>query len=83
MLKIVRSAQAEEDLIGIWIFIANKDQRAADRVLDGLEKKTRLLETHPFAGRDLSEIAEGARSVVSGSYLILYRLHEDRVEVVR
>ena len=83
MTKIVRSAQAEEDLIDIWMFIAISDQHAADRVLDGLEKKTMLLVTHPFAGRNRSEIAEGARSLVSGSYLILYRLREDRVEIVR
>lgn len=34
MSVIQRTAQAEEDLIEIWIYIAQDNPRAADRVLD-------------------------------------------------
>jgi toxin ParE1/3/4 len=59
------------------------NERAADRVLDVLERKTRLLANNPNIGRERFDIAAGVRSVVSGSYLILYRILGDEVEVVR
>jgi toxin ParE1/3/4 len=42
-MRIVRTARAEEDLIDIWTDIALDDERAADRVLDVLERKTRFV----------------------------------------
>ena len=82
-MRIVRTARAEEDLIDIWTYIALDDERAADRVLDELERKTTLLASNPNIGRERFDIAAGVRSVVSGSYLILYRILGDEVEVVR
>ena len=76
-------AKAEEDLIDIWTYIALDDERAADRVLDALERKTTLLARNPNIGRERFDIAAGVRSVVSGSYLILYRILGDEVEVDR
>lgn len=43
MPTIKRTAQAEEDLIDIWLYIAHDDERAADRVLDDIEEKLLLL----------------------------------------
>ncbi|HEY8033156.1 MAG TPA: type II toxin-antitoxin system RelE/ParE family toxin [Methylocella sp.] len=82
-MRIARTARAEEDLIDIWTYIASDNERAADRVLDALERKTNLLASNPNIGRERFDIAAGVRSVVSGSYLILYRIHIDEVEVVR
>jgi toxin ParE1/3/4 len=82
-VRIVRTARAEEDLIYIWQYIALDDELAADRVLVGLERKTSLLARHPNIGRERPDIAEGMRSLVSGSYLILYRILGDEVQVVR
>lgn len=82
-MRIVRTDRAEEDLIDIWTYIALDNERAADRVLDVLERKTRLLANNPTIGRERFDIAAGVRSVVSGSYLILYRILADEVEVVR
>ena len=82
-MRIVRTARAEEDLIEIWSYIAKENETAADRTLDALERKTRLLGLHPHIGRERSDIGKGVRSAISGAYLILYQLLEDRVEVVR
>jgi len=82
-MRIVRTARAEGDLIDIWTYIALDDERAADRVLDVLERKTKLLANNPNIGRERFDIAAGVRSLVSGSYLILYRILGDEVEVVR
>lgn len=40
---IQRTAQTEEDLIDIWLYIADDDVRAADRVLDDIEETFVLL----------------------------------------
>jgi toxin ParE1/3/4 len=82
-MRIVRTPRAEEDLIDIWTYIALDDVRAADRVLDELERKTVLLASNPNIGRERFDIAAGVRRVVSGSYLILYRILGDEVELVR
>jgi toxin ParE1/3/4 len=82
-VRIVRTARAEEDLIDIWTYVALDDERPADHVLDALEKKTRLLANNPNIGRERPDIAAGLRSVVSGWYLILYRILGDEAEVVR
>jgi toxin ParE1/3/4 len=75
--------QAEEDLIEIWLNVAKDDQRAADRLLDDLERRSERLAQHPGMGRRRPDIAAELRYLPVGPYLILYRLTEERVEIVR
>jgi toxin ParE1/3/4 len=82
-LRVIRTLRAEEDLIEVWTHIARDDTRAADRTLDELERRTLLLVRHPEIGRERPDIAAGVRYLTSGSYLILYRLTPDFIEVVR
>jgi toxin ParE1/3/4 len=82
-LRVVRTALAEEDLVEIWLHVAKDDQRAADRLLDELERRTNLLSRHPGMGRERPEIAAGLRYVPAGEYLILYRLTPGHIEIVR
>jgi toxin ParE1/3/4 len=82
-MRVVRAARAEEDLIEIWTYIAMDNKRAADRILDELERKTALLARNPNIGRERFEIAASVHSLVCGSYLILYRILAGEVEVVR
>ena len=42
---------AEEDLLSIWLYIANDGDGAADRLLDRIAHALRLLESNPQAGR--------------------------------
>ncbi|WP_219821280.1 type II toxin-antitoxin system RelE/ParE family toxin [Methylobacter tundripaludum] len=80
---IQRTAQAEEDLIEIWIYIAQDNPRAADRVLDDIEQRFHALADNPLMGRLRSDIAPELRYFVVGSYLILYRTAEDGIQIVR
>jgi toxin ParE1/3/4 len=82
-VRVVRTRQAEEDLIDVWMHVAKDDARAADRVLDELERRTMLLSRYPGLGRERPDIAPDVRYLASGTYLILYRLVEDSVEIVR
>lgn len=51
MPVVKRTAQAEEDLIEIWIYIAQDNPKAADRVLDNIEEKCDALANNPLMGR--------------------------------
>jgi toxin ParE1/3/4 len=83
MPRLVRPAQAEEDLIDIWTFIARDNAAAADRLLDLLDAKSRTLAADPKIGRAREDIAAGVRHFPVGKYLILYREPSDGIEVVR
>ena len=82
-LKVVRTAQSEEDLIAIWSYVAAVSESAADRLLDRFEKRWDLLATQPYSGAARDDIAPGLRHVVVGQYLTLYRVTGDEVIVVR
>jgi toxin ParE1/3/4 len=81
-LSIERTAQAEEDLISIWLFIAQDSPAAADRMLDRIASRWALLAEHPYSGMARDDIAPGIRHVVVGQYVTLYRV-ADRVEILR
>ena len=82
--RLVRTPQAEQDLIEIWQYIARENEAAANRVLDQLERKSRLVAERPYLGRPRDSIRPGLRQTLSGHYLILYRLLPGGgIEVVR
>ena len=75
--------QAEEDLIEIWNYVAQHDIRAADRLLDDLGTRLRLLARYPLAGPVREDMPAGIRHLVIDDYLAFYRLTNDGVEVIR
>jgi len=83
MPGIRRTAQAEEDLIDLWLYIAQDNSGAADGLLDEIEDKFALLAANPQLGPARPDIAEDCRYFPVGRYLILYRLIPDGIEVVR
>jgi toxin ParE1/3/4 len=83
MPDLRRTAQAEEDLIELWLYIAQDNPGAADCLLDEIEDKCTLLAANPQLGAARPDIAPECRSFPVGRYLILYRLIPDGVEVVR
>ncbi|GLS41383.1 hypothetical protein GCM10010869_69800 [Mesorhizobium tianshanense] len=83
LLPIIRTANAEEDLIAIWLHIARDDEAAADRLLDRIEARWQQLATYPFSGAPREDIAPGIRYLVVGEYLTLYRVGEDAIEILR
>lgn len=83
MPEIRRTAQAEADLIDLWVYIAQDNPGAADRLLDEIEDKCALLAANPQLGPARPDIAPDCRYFPVGRYLILYRLIPDGIEVVR
>lgn len=84
MVKVHFTGAAREDLIEIWAHITADSPQAADRVLDRLDAAAEVLAAHPRIGPERDDIRPGLRYLVSGSYLLLYRiLVDDDVEIVR
>ena len=83
MPRVFFTRAAREDLIGIWTHIAADDPAAADRVLDRLDAATAHLTENPQMGPARDDIRPGLRYLVSGSYLLLYRVVGDDIEIVR
>ena len=83
MLQVYFTRVAREDLIAIWTHIAEDDAAAADRVLDRLDEVARHLARNPQMGPARDDIRPGLRYLVSGSYLLLYRITDDGIEIVR
>jgi toxin ParE1/3/4 len=81
--KLEISRPAREDLDEIWFFIAQDNLSAADRFVDFLMDRFPLLAASPRMGRKRDELAPGLRSFPVKSYVILYRLVGNGVEIVR
>jgi toxin ParE1/3/4 len=82
-LTLVISDQAQEDLLDIWLYIANDSPLAADRFLDFLYEKCVSLCASPKLGRLRDELLPGLRSLPVKRYTIFYRVSRDTIEIVR
>ena len=80
---VIRTARAEEDLIEIWLYIAEDNPVAADRLLDEIDRRISRLAENPYLGPAREDIAEDCRYSPVGNYLILYRIVPNGIEVVR
>lgn len=83
MPRVLKTPAAEQDLTEIGTYIANDNPAAADRLLETVEGKLRLLAAFPFAGTSREEFAPALRSSPVGNYLIFYESIEDGIEVIR
>ena len=66
-----KTSQAEEDLIDIWLYIAQDNPSAADNLLDTFKEKGRLLAENPELGQTRPDIAIEFRYLPVGRYLML------------
>ena len=76
--------QAVEDLDNIWFYIATESIDAANRLVDSLTRRFLLLAQHPYMGRVRDEdFGPGSRSFALGEYVVLYRVQESSVLILR
>ena len=83
MARLRISDDARFDLDGIWLNIAADNVEAADRLVDSMLGRYRLLTRHPFLGRLRNELRPGLRSWAVGNYVIFYTATDDLVEIIR
>ena len=83
MNPVRKRTQAEEDLIGIWLRIAQDSPFHADHFLDFLDEKMRLLASSPRMARLRPELSEGLRAFPVDDYVVFYREADQGIEIVR
>jgi len=75
--------QAEEDIGEIAVYIAHDDKGAAQRWSAKIRLLCEALADSPGMGVARDELRPGLRMMLTGNYLILYRIGADAVEIIR
>lgn len=83
MARFTRTAQAEEDLIEIWTYVAADNVDAADRLLDRIDDVCGQLAENPRMAPLREDLSKELRALVVGRYLLLYRERSFGAEIVR
>ena len=83
MLRLIRSAQSEEDLIAVWRYIAADSPIAATRWLERIERRIQSLRSNPFLGEQQPQFGGTTRRIIVGNYLVFYDVLPDAVHVLR
>lgn len=83
MNRYCLDADARDDLVSIHKFVARENLTAADRLIDDLKQKFRLLASQPLMGQQRPELAANLRSFSLGNYVVFYRPMQDGIQVAR
>ena len=84
MATVNFAQSARTDLLEVWLFIAEENLNAADRVLETIEQEAGILATQPLMGRARPDLAQDIRTwPTSTSYTLFYVAESDNITVVR
>ena len=83
MMRLRKSAIAEQDLLDIWDYIAQDSPAAADRMWQRFDHRFKLLLKFPYTGESQDRFRPGLRSIVEGSYVIFYEPRPDEILIYR
>jgi toxin ParE1/3/4 len=75
--------QAESDLDEAWDYLAQRNESAADRLLDTVLERARVHAQFPLMGRPRDDLSPGLRSFVVSPYVVFYRPVVGTIEVIR
>ena len=78
--------EADADLDDIWCYIARESSslEIADRFIDSLADRFYLLSRNPYLGRRRDEeLRPGLRSLPVRDYIVLYRIEDRDVLILR
>jgi toxin ParE1/3/4 len=77
------SERAESDLDDAWDYLAQRNEAAADRLLDDILARSRLHAQFTQIGRPREDLGPGIRSFVAAPYVVFFRPIADTIEVLR
>jgi len=83
MPLVLRTSRANLDLVEAALRIAEENPAAADRWLDIIDEKCRLLSQMPELGRRRDDLASGLRSFPVGNFVVFYRPIADGIQIIR
>lgn len=82
-MKVVLTRPAAIDLEAIGDWIAHDNQARAVTFVEELRQRAASLARFPNAGPPRPQWGEGVRIAVHGRYLVIYRVRNDTVQVLR
>jgi len=83
MPPLIISPEAEQDLIDIWLYIAEDQPVNADHFLERLQEKAQKLAEFTDLGVDRVDLAPDIKSFPVDRYLLYYRPSDQGIELVR
>ena len=69
---VIQSPSARNDLIDIWVYIAQNNETAANKLINTIEEKLHLLSNTPEMGQPREELSPSLRSFTVGKYILFY-----------
>ncbi len=82
-MKVIVSARAKQDLLRIYLFIAQHSPNAATAAIQRIDARLEQVSRFPFIGRKRPSLGPEIRSLVAGHHLIFYVVGNDQIDVVR
>jgi toxin ParE1/3/4 len=83
MAQVLRTTQAELDLILILANVGRHNPAAAGRLAAAIDRKCQLFATFPEMGMQRDDLAPGLRCFPVWNYVVFYRPINDGIEVMR
>jgi len=83
MAGLIISPEAEQDLVDIWLYIAEDQPTNADQFLERLEEHAERVAEFNDMGIDRPELASNLKSFPVDRYILFYRQIENGIELVR
>ncbi|MBC7969393.1 MAG: type II toxin-antitoxin system RelE/ParE family toxin [Verrucomicrobia bacterium] len=83
MKRYIIAPAASRDLNEIVDYFISRDVEAGERFIAEFNKKCRNLVNFPNIGRSYAEIEPSLRGIPLEGYVILYRVADNNVEIVR
>ena len=83
MRALLVTRAAEADLDDIWMYLNERGELAADRVIDEISQKFDALCEYPFVGRTRIDVGDAYRSLPVGAYVIFYTVTDTTLEISR
>ena len=81
-MKVTFDPDARAELDQIFAWIANDNPRAAQQMVARVETKVMHLATPGLAHMGRPGLVEGTRELLEWPYIIVYRVYEERDEIV-
>lgn len=82
-MSVFWTRNAKQELQAIHDYIAQNSPRYAQGVIDRITRKTELLARFPHLGTEVPEYGvESIRELLEYPYRIIYRIRQDRVDVL-
>lgn len=82
-MPVVFRDRAEADLAEIAAYIAADNPRRAASFVNELIDRCLAIASRPLAARERPEIGDGVRLVVHGKYVVVYRIDDGDILILR